>query len=91
MTIRDDENQCVNPYISTQIISMIIKKWLPVITWMKVFFTWPSQTDHECIVGRGSLIHRLGEDVPVSVFTADQHGIYSMVIHNTKCLPCETT
>ena len=30
---------------------------------------WPSQTDHECIVGRGSLIHRLGEDVPVSVFT----------------------
>ena len=30
---------------------------------------WPSQTDHECIVGRGSLIHRLGEDVSVSVFT----------------------
>ena len=22
---------------------------------------------------------------------ADLHGIYSMVIHDTKCLPCETT
>ena len=30
---------------------------------------WPSQTDHECIVGRGSLIHRLGDVVPVSIFT----------------------
>ena len=30
---------------------------------------WPSQTDHECIVGRGSLIQRLGDVVPVSIFT----------------------
>ena len=30
---------------------------------------WPSQTDHECIVGRGSLIHRLGDVVSVSIFT----------------------
>ena len=25
------------------------------------------------------------------VWYADMHGIYSMVIHDTKCLPCETT
>ena len=31
--------------------------------------SWPSQTDHECIVGRGSLIHRLGDAVAVSIFT----------------------
>ena len=34
--------------------------------------SWPSQTDHECIVGRASLIQRLGEHpdgIGVSIFT----------------------